>query len=38
MTDNDDAARASDDQKGSAESESWIAEQVRLITLEDGLS
>ena len=34
MSDNDDAARANADHEGSAESESWIAEQVQLITSE----
>ena len=37
MTDNDEAAGI-DEREGSAELESWIAEQVRLITLEDGLA
>lgn len=34
MSDNDNAASFDNDIEGTAESESWIAEQVRLITLE----
>jgi hypothetical protein len=37
MTNNDEATGI-DEREGSAESETWIAEQVRLITLEDGLA
>jgi hypothetical protein len=37
MSDNDNDPAGVNESEGSAESESWIAEQVRLITLEDGL-
>jgi hypothetical protein len=38
MSDNNDGAGFDNESEGSAESESWLAEQVRLITLEDGLA
>jgi hypothetical protein len=37
MSDNDNGASFDNESEGS-ESESWLAEQVRLITLEDGLA
>ena len=38
VSNNDEVTSRDDERDGSAESESWIAEQVRLITLEDGLA